>query len=65
MYCFFSQQDMPRQRNGIDCGVFICMYANYVCMDKVIDFNQSDMPNLRKRMVYEIANTKLLMLPTD
>ena len=28
-------QDVPQQRNMIDCGVFTCAFGDYVCRNKV------------------------------
>lgn len=55
-----SAKDIPQQMNGSDCGVFSCMFAEYVCANKRITFTQQDMPYFRHKMAYEILNTKLL-----
>ena len=54
---------MPRQDNSVDCGVFVCLYANYASLKKVINFKQSDIPHARKRIAFEISNTLLLPNP--
>ncbi|XP_014486569.1 PREDICTED: sentrin-specific protease 1-like isoform X2 [Dinoponera quadriceps] len=53
-------KDIPQQMNGSDCGVFSCMFAEYVCANKKITFTQQDMPYFRNKMVYEILKSKLL-----
>lgn len=55
-----SAKDIPQQMNGSDCGVFSCMFAEYVCANKKITFTQQDMPYFRNKMVYEILKSKLL-----
>lgn len=55
-----SAKDIPQQMNGSDCGVFSCMFAEYVCANKKITFTQQDMPYFRNKMVYEILKCKLL-----
>ncbi|XP_032691166.1 sentrin-specific protease 1-like [Odontomachus brunneus] len=55
-----SVKDIPQQMNGSDCGVFSCMFAEYVCANKKITFTQQDMPYFRNKMVYEILKSKLL-----
>lgn len=30
-------KDIPQQMNGSDCGVFSCMFAEYICANKKID----------------------------
>ncbi|XP_076632231.1 uncharacterized protein LOC143347168 [Colletes latitarsis] len=51
---------IPHQMNGSDCGVFSCMFAEYICANKKITFTQQDMPYFRNKMVYEILKRKLL-----
>ncbi|XP_034130786.1 sentrin-specific protease-like [Drosophila guanche] len=53
-------KDMPKQGNYYDCGVFTCMAAEYVTRCQPLTFQQKDMPNLRYKMILEIANGKLL-----
>lgn len=61
MHAFiFPMQDMPRQKNSFDCGVFTCMYANYVSIGKKVDFNQDDMGRFRKQIGCEIYSKKLV-----
>jgi hypothetical protein len=36
----FSQQEIPQQMNGSDCGMFTCKYAEYITKDKPITFTQ-------------------------
>lgn len=55
-----SAKKIPQQMNGSDCGVFSCMFAEYVCANKKITFAQEDMPYFRNKMVYEILKGKLL-----
>ncbi|XP_063236926.1 sentrin-specific protease 1-like isoform X2 [Bacillus rossius redtenbacheri] len=49
-------QDNPKQTNGCDCGVFSCMYAEFLSRDAKFMFDQSDMPFLRRKMVYELLH---------
>lgn len=53
-------QNIPRQTNGYDCGVFACMYAEYTTRGAVLKFTQADMVNFRMQMVYEICNGDLI-----
>ncbi|KZC05881.1 PREDICTED: sentrin-specific protease 1-like [Dufourea novaeangliae] len=53
-------KNIPQQMNGSDCGVFSCMFAEYICANKKITFTQQDMPYFRNKMVYEILKSKLL-----
>ncbi|KCV71421.1 sentrin-specific protease 1 [Fonticula alba] len=55
---------IPRQKNGYDCGVFACSFAE--CLSRGIgfdgrfNFTQADIPAVRERMAYEIAHCRLL-----
>uniref|UniRef100_A0A182LRZ3 Ubiquitin-like protease family profile domain-containing protein n=1 Tax=Anopheles culicifacies TaxID=139723 RepID=A0A182LRZ3_9DIPT len=53
-------RDCPRQKNGSDCGVFSCMFAEFLTRDHAITFDQSNMPYFRKKMTVEIMMGKLL-----
>ncbi|OAD58865.1 Sentrin-specific protease 1 [Eufriesea mexicana] len=57
---FECAKNIPQQMNGSDCGVFSCMFAEYICANKKITFTQQDMPYFRHKMVYEILKSKLL-----
>ncbi|GLH10887.1 Uncharacterized protein GBIM_15766 [Gryllus bimaculatus] len=54
-------KDNPQQMNGSDCGMFSCMYAEFLCRRAKITFSQSDMSYFRRKMAYEILSKKLLM----
>lgn len=51
----------PQQENGYDCGVFTCQFLQALSRGEEHDFGftQVDMPYLRRRMIWEIANAKL------
>ena len=53
-------KDIPQQLNGYDCGVFTCMFAEYLSRKAKMTFNQSHMPLFRQRIVYEIVKNNLL-----
>ncbi|XP_032457372.1 sentrin-specific protease 1 [Nasonia vitripennis] len=59
-WTFECIKDIPQQMNGSDCGVFSCMFAEYICSNKTINFTQDDMPYFRNKMVYEILTVQLL-----
>ena len=50
----------PQQLNGSDCGVFMCKSADYIGQDAQLDFTQSDMRYMRRRMVVEILQSSTL-----
>jgi len=45
---------VPQQRNGFDCGVFTCGFAEYLVSGRTRLFGQADMPTLRKRLAARI-----------
>ncbi|XP_052889266.1 uncharacterized protein LOC128297625 [Anopheles moucheti] len=55
-----NMRDCPRQKNGSDCGVFSCMFAEFLTRDHAITFDQSNMPYFRKKMTVEVMLGKLL-----
>ena len=50
----------PRQRNGFDCGVFMCKTADYYAQDARLDFSPADMGYFRRRLALEIHYKALL-----
>lgn len=52
--------EIPQQKNGSDCGVFACKYADYIAKGRALTFKQCHMPLFRKLMIWEILNQKLL-----
>lgn len=55
-----QMEDIPRQKNGSDCGVFSCQFGEWASRRTTPRFTQKNMPYYRKRMVYEIVSKKLL-----
>lgn len=53
-------QNIPQQTNGSDCGVFSCMYAEFVSRNRPFVFSQRHMPYFRKRMIFEICTGEML-----
>ena len=49
----------PQQANCDDCGVFTCIYANYVSADLPLGFTATDMPLFRKRIALDILRKKV------
>uniref|UniRef100_A0A3P9MD41 Ubiquitin-like protease family profile domain-containing protein n=1 Tax=Oryzias latipes TaxID=8090 RepID=A0A3P9MD41_ORYLA len=52
--------EIPQQKNGSDCGVFVCKYADFIAKEKSFTFKQCHMPLFRKLMIWEILHQKLL-----
>ncbi|XP_061752111.1 sentrin-specific protease 2 [Nerophis ophidion] len=52
--------EIPQQKNGSDCGVFACKYAQYIAKGRPLTFKQWHMPLFRKLMIWEILHRKLL-----
>lgn len=52
----------PQQKNLWDCGVFVCIFAEYLARDAKFDFTQKDMRRFRKQINLEITNDKLIKL---
>ncbi|KAL4105928.1 hypothetical protein PRIC1_003983 [Phytophthora ramorum] len=47
--------DTPTQNNGSDCGVFSCMFADYLSQNRPLSFTQKDIPFHRHRMVLHVS----------
>ncbi|XP_017852416.1 sentrin-specific protease 2 [Drosophila busckii] len=53
--------NVPQQTNGSDCGVFSCMFAEFITRNKPLNFSQQHMEFFRKKMVLEICGGELWM----
>ncbi|XP_015119654.2 uncharacterized protein LOC107042917 [Diachasma alloeum] len=51
--------DIPHQNNDNDCGVFVCVYAEYLTRHASFLFTANDMPHIRRRMMEEIVSSEL------
>jgi hypothetical protein len=54
-----SQKDVPRQRNGVDCGVFSCMFASYLSEDLPFKFSQADMADIRLKLAWQLVHAQI------
>ncbi|CAK0889958.1 unnamed protein product [Prorocentrum cordatum] len=45
---------IPKQKNGYDCGVFTCNFAEFFSAGRAFAFTQEDMPNLRQRLAARV-----------
>ena len=60
------RQDVPLQTNGVDCGVFVCQYAERFARKAQMSFSQEDMVVTRMKMSHEIFTGKLMQsCPSD
>ncbi|TFY69051.1 hypothetical protein EVJ58_g649 [Rhodofomes roseus] len=56
----FVLVDTPQQENGFDCGVFTCQFLESLSRgEEHFAFKQANMSYLRRRMIWEIGNSKL------
>ena len=55
-------KEIPGQGNLSDCGVFMCMFGNYVAQDIAFDFTQEVIPSVRREMLYNLLHGSLRWL---
>ena len=48
--------DAPRQKNGFDCGVFICQYVRQLALGLPVTFSQRDIPGVRLRICSDLLD---------
>jgi sentrin-specific protease 1 len=46
---------VPKQTNGVDCGVFTIMMADYLSDDLPLQFSQKDIPRFREKIACAIV----------
>ena len=53
------ENNIPQQKNGVDCGMFSTICADFLSENLPLDYGQSDMPFFRKRVAASILNGTL------
>ena len=54
-----NKKSTPQQKNGVDCGVFTIMFADYLSDNLKLSFTQKDIPKFRLKIGHHILNGKL------
>ena len=54
------QKKTPRQENSWDCGVFTCMFADFLSCNIPLYFSQEKVNLFRKHIAISILNGELL-----
>ena len=54
------ERGIPQQENGYDCGVFACMYADFISQDLPLKFSQDQITECRERIALSIINGKAM-----
>lgn len=54
-----SVQTVPQQRNEVDGGPFVCMFAAFASNNLPMTFTAEDVPRMRRRIAWSIANRRL------
>eukprot|EP01083_Nonionella_stella_P071146 190932_1 len=49
-----NKEDVPTQQNGSDCGVFTCMFADFLSLDRPLSFTQEHIDQCRERIALSI-----------
>jgi len=53
--------DTPRQRNCYDCGVFTCMFCDFLSKDCPLVFGQDHVTQCRQRIALAILNGQAIL----
>lgn len=59
-YRVVRRLDIPRQMNGHDCGVFVCVYAEMLSRRAEFNFSQENMPAFRQKIAHELLTGRLM-----
>ena len=54
------EPDVPHQKNGFDCGVFTCMFADYLSCDKKFNFHQDLMVRCRESIALALMDGNII-----
>ena len=53
------REDAPLQGNGVDCGVFVCQYAERLAREMPLNFKQEDLKEAREMMTKELLEGRI------
>lgn len=64
VYTLPDWQDIPQQENAFDCGIFVCQFMDCLSRDwgggdTIFDFDQGNMPYIRRKMIHEVSHLLL------
>lgn len=54
-------RNCPKQENGFDCGVFICLVGEFLSRKAALTFTQAQIQNYRQKIITEMRDGKLIM----
>lgn len=50
----------PVQNNGMDCGVFVCTFSEYLCRGAEFNFDYTHIVSFRQLILYELTIKRLI-----
>ena len=53
------EKNIPQQRNGVDCGMFSIICADFLSDDLPLTYGQKDMPSFREKVAASILSGQL------
>ena len=59
IYTASVNDNIPKQTNDYDCGVFLLAFMKYTVLEANFDFETKDMPSFRTIFKDEILNSKI------
>ena len=54
-----KEKNIPQQANGVDCGMFTTICADFLSDDLPLKYGQTDMPFFRRRVTASVLNGSL------
>ena len=56
----YTPHDIPTQNNDYDCGVFVCMFADFLSQGLELNFHQAHIPHCRQRIALSIMKGEII-----
>ena len=60
-----EKDEMPKQNNGCDCGVFALLFAEYASRNAQFNFSQRHINAYRTKIVSDVATMKIGIPPQN